>query len=270
MMPPKDDLLALTGGYRGTPVLQVGSDIYVDSRLIALELERRHPQPSLFPARDPGSALALITWSDAFFRSGLKIIVAMSAHLWPEPFRKDREFLFPDISFERAGSELGHARAQYRAHASLLERQLCDGRKFLCGDDPALADAFVHPFIWVMRGALPTIAAELLDDYPHIAGWERRVAERGEGVRTRIDSAAALEEARASPPPVPGAVDPSDAQSLRSGMRVAITPDDTQRGTVEGEIIAASADEVAILRSHPRSGPVAVHFPRAGYRIEPL
>ena len=44
MMPPKDDLLALTGGYRGTPVLQIGADVYIDSQRIARELETRYPQ----------------------------------------------------------------------------------------------------------------------------------------------------------------------------------------------------------------------------------
>src|SRR5271167_178323 len=40
---PKPDLTALTGGYRKTPVLQIGADIYCDSQLIMRELERRHP-----------------------------------------------------------------------------------------------------------------------------------------------------------------------------------------------------------------------------------
>ena len=31
---PKPDLTALTGGYRKTPVLQIGADIYCDSQLI--------------------------------------------------------------------------------------------------------------------------------------------------------------------------------------------------------------------------------------------
>ena len=35
MMPPKDDLVALTGGYRGTPVMQIGADVYVDTQRIA-------------------------------------------------------------------------------------------------------------------------------------------------------------------------------------------------------------------------------------------
>ncbi|RZI55153.1 MAG: glutathione S-transferase family protein, partial [Pseudomonas sp.] len=32
---PKPDLMPLTGGYRKTPVLQVGADIYCDTALIA-------------------------------------------------------------------------------------------------------------------------------------------------------------------------------------------------------------------------------------------
>ena len=45
MIMPKPDLMPLTGGYRKTPVLQIGADIYCDTRLIARELERRLPLP---------------------------------------------------------------------------------------------------------------------------------------------------------------------------------------------------------------------------------
>jgi hypothetical protein len=44
---PKSDLTALTGGYRKTPVLQIGAN-YCDSQLIMRELERRHPTPNFF------------------------------------------------------------------------------------------------------------------------------------------------------------------------------------------------------------------------------
>ena len=49
MMPPKDDLVALTGGYRGTPVLQIGADVYIDSQRIALELETPLPGADAVP-----------------------------------------------------------------------------------------------------------------------------------------------------------------------------------------------------------------------------
>ncbi len=50
---PKPDLTPLTGGYRRTPVLQIGADIFCDTQLILAELERRKPQPTLFPAAEP-------------------------------------------------------------------------------------------------------------------------------------------------------------------------------------------------------------------------
>ena len=37
---PKPNLTALTGGYRKTPVLQIGADIYCDSQLIMRALQR--------------------------------------------------------------------------------------------------------------------------------------------------------------------------------------------------------------------------------------
>ena len=44
---PKRDLMPLTGGYRKTPVLQIGADIYCDTQLILREIERRAPEPTL-------------------------------------------------------------------------------------------------------------------------------------------------------------------------------------------------------------------------------
>jgi len=35
MMMPKPDVVALTGGYRRTPILQIGADVYCDTALIA-------------------------------------------------------------------------------------------------------------------------------------------------------------------------------------------------------------------------------------------
>ena len=42
---PKPDLMPLTGGYRKTPVMQIGGDIYCDTRIILREIERRLAAP---------------------------------------------------------------------------------------------------------------------------------------------------------------------------------------------------------------------------------
>ena len=46
---PKPDLMPLTGGYRRTPVMQIGADVFCDTQIIIREIERRFPSPTLFP-----------------------------------------------------------------------------------------------------------------------------------------------------------------------------------------------------------------------------
>ncbi len=173
MMPPKDDLVALTGGYRGTPVLQIGADVYIDSQRIALELERRFPAPTLFPAGDTSFALMMVKWADAFFRNGLVISVHLLGAQWPEPFMADRRFLFVGFDWENALRDSAHARSQFRAHAALLESQLADGRDFLCGDSPSLVDAHAHPFVWMANVYFPDVARELLTGFDRVNAWYR-------------------------------------------------------------------------------------------------
>ena len=266
MMPPKDDLVALTGGYRGTPVLQVGADVYVDSQRIARELERRFPTPSLFPDGNTGIAYAAVKWADAFFRSGLHMAIALTSPSWPQGFRRDREQLFPDVDF--ANVDLDHAKAQLRAHASFIDLQLADGRAFLCGAAPGLLDIHAWTVPWFARASMPVVES-LLAGFPRLQSWEQRVAALGEGTRIDCTAAEALAVARASEAEA-GAIDPGDAQALDAGVEVEVLPDDTQRGAVRGRIVAAGANEIAVQRSDPRCGTVVVHFPRLGYRVRAI
>ena len=262
MMPPKDDLVALTGGYRGTPVLQIGADIYIDSQRIARELEARAPTPSLFPDGNVGTGYAAVKWADAFFRAGLHLAIGVTSQAWPPEFRQDRQGLFPDIDFDQV--DIGHARAQLRAHAGFIETQLADGRRFLCGDSPGLMDIHGYTVPWFTRG-VPSVN-DLYSSFLRMADWEQRMADLGEGRRTEITAEDAFAVARASMP-VAGEIDPEDAQGLRAGLEVEVAPDDTRRGAVRGTVDSATWNEIAIRRSHPKCGDVVVHFPRLGYRV---
>src|SRR6516162_4031957 len=53
---PRPDLMPLTGGYRRTPVMQIGADVYCDTQCIMRELERRFPEPGLLPKGYEGLA----------------------------------------------------------------------------------------------------------------------------------------------------------------------------------------------------------------------
>ena len=65
MIMPKPDVIALTGGYRKTPILQIGADVYCDTALICRVLDRLHPEPPLYPAAAEGAANILAQWADS-------------------------------------------------------------------------------------------------------------------------------------------------------------------------------------------------------------
>jgi glutathione S-transferase len=268
MMPPKDDLVALTGGYRGTPVMQIGADVYIDSQLIALELERRHPEPTLFPGADPGLALMLAKWSEAFFRAGLAIAVHLTASAWPDPFLKDRQYLFGDFDWDGTRRDSTHARSQFRAHAGLIERQLADGRRYLTGDLPGLADIQAYAFAWMARAYVADAASALLGAFAHLNAWEERMRAIGDGKRSATTADHAFAIARSARSSTESEVDAADPTGLRRGDLIEVAPDDTRRGSVRGELVLLRSDEVALRRHDALCGDVVVHFPRLGYRIE--
>ena len=61
---PKPDVVALTGGYRKTPFLQIGCDVFCDTALIFDVLEHLRPAPALYPPHDKGLARVLAQWAD--------------------------------------------------------------------------------------------------------------------------------------------------------------------------------------------------------------
>jgi hypothetical protein len=51
-------------------------------------------------------------------------------------------------------------------------------------------------------------------------------------------------------------------------MQVTVTPDDTGKDPVAGELIALSPLEIVIRRRDPQVGEIDVHFPRAGFVVQ--
>lgn len=65
---PKPDLLALTGGYRKTPVLQIGADVFCDTDLIARVLDASSPIRRCFPTAQRDSVTPLARGSSSSSR----------------------------------------------------------------------------------------------------------------------------------------------------------------------------------------------------------
>jgi len=266
MVMPKPELMPLTGGYRKTPVLQIGADIYCDTRLIARELERRFPSPTLFPGGNRGIALALSHWSDtALFEPGAGLSMAMTTQV-PEEVLADRREFFTFMDFSKLAGEMPHLSTQLRANAHLIEVQLADGRPYLLGAQCGWADITSYFPLWMARTFVPS-AEQLLADLTRTHAWQERMRAIGHGERTDIGATEALAIARSATPTAGRGVDREDPLGLATGERVSVTPADYGKVPVTGILVTLDTEEVAVQREDAHVGAVVTHFPRIGYRI---
>lgn len=265
---PKPDLMPLTGGYRKTPVMQIGADIYCDTQLIMLELERRLPSPSFLPKGREGEARAITMWLDRqIFSPAVGVVMSQVADKFGDTFKKDRsEFSGRSFDPERMRAALPMMRDQTYAQLSLAEAMLADGRTFMLGGEPSLADCALYNPVWFIQQHLGTTAAPL-DRLPGIVAWSARMKALGEGKRTDIKATDALEVAKAATPGSTS-VDASDPSGLKAGQKLSVTPDDTGKVPVTGTLVGLTADRISIARTDERVGDVVVHFPRAGFIIQ--
>jgi glutathione S-transferase len=269
MVMPKPALTALTGGYRKTPVLQIGADVYCDTRHIARELERRFPGPSLFPGGTEGVALALGYWSDtALFQPGAALSMGTNEQI-PAPVLEDRMAFFDFLEDEDLRAPPDHFFSQFAAGLAQLDRMLADGRPWLLGDAAGWADLACFSPVWMCRGNIAG-GDELLAPLARLCDWEARVAALGHGERSELDAEAALAIAREAEPSTGPQVAEGAWPRLAAGSKVQVAPDDYGRDPTSGELLVLDADEIAILREDASLGRVVIHFPRSGYRVDPL
>ena len=91
----------------------------------------------------------------------------------------------------------------------------------------------------------------------------------GTGERTDISADEALNVAKAATPLTVN-VGENDESGCKPGNDVQIAPVDHPDTPVRGALQEISKEEIIITRSDDRIGEVAVHFPRIGYRIDPV
>jgi len=247
-------------------VLQIGADIYCDTKSIARALERLRPRPTLFPPYSEASERALSSLGDSMFLAAVTVLLGTSC--FPQPLIDDRRKLFGNgFDPDSAKVVTPTKRDQLRAALASIEAQLADGRPFLLGDDASLADFSVYNPVSFMPLAPPT--GELLSAFPRVLDWRESMAAFGHGERVEMSAEEAIEEARNSTPATGVGVDPNEPNGYRAGDRITVVPEDYGRDPVTGELVASDPFEVALGRSDPRVGRVVVHFPREGYVVSP-
>jgi glutathione S-transferase len=266
---PKPDLVALTGGYRKTPILQIGADIYCDTALIADVIDAVSPSPALYPKAVEAASRTLAQWADStLFWTAIPYTLqpAGLAHMFagapPETlkaFGEDRNAFRANIPRMRAAE----ARAGIGSYLERLEAMV-GGRDFFFGTAPSIADFSLYHCLWfVLRGG-PT--AQIFEPFPRIQAWRERMRALGHGTHDELDSGSAVALAHASTPAASEGMS-VDTHGIAIGEPVVVSATDTGTDPIEGELYSVLRDRISITRDDRRAGRVVVHFPRLGFEL---
>jgi len=272
MIMPKPDLTSLTGGYRKTPVLQIGADIYCDTALICDVLEELSPTPAVYPDAVNGAARIVAQWADSAL-----FIAAMAYNFQPTgvaqvfagvPAEGVQAFVADRTAMRGGAARMASADAT-GTYKSYLQRiaSMLHGQDFLFGVQPCVADfAVFHP-LWFTQERTPALAG-IFDDFPDIKAWMVRMQAIGHGKPGKCTSEEALEWARSAvPAPVQNDVF-QDEHGIALGSAVVIAADNFGLEPTEGELIAATRHRYTLRRTDDRAGTVHVHFPRVGFTLK--
>lgn len=264
-LPPKPDLMPLTGGYRRTPVMQIGADVFCDSECILRAIDHRIPSPPLYgvgkPLWDPEDLFGLI----------FRLVLVFTADAMPEGFVEDRGRLYlgPDWDMTEVSDQIPAAIEDIKSRFAALDAALATNVNFLNGETAGAADANAYHLVWFLRGRWEGGPA-LLEALPNLCAWEQRMIAIGHGTSSDLSSQEALDIARLAEPDTEASV--NDATSEWTvGQQIAVTPDeDGGDPEVIGALHFMDQHTVALLRTDDRVGRVCVHFPRGGYRVRAI
>ena len=273
MVSPKPDVVALTGGYRKTPVLQIGADIYCDTALIADVLEHIQHLPTLYPEPSKGMARTLAQWADTtlFWTSmafnmqpkGLAQIFDRAPPEAAKIFAEDRKAMSAGMARQRPQD----AAAAYKSYLRRLSDML-DDRPFMLGDVPCITDfAMYHP-LWFTR-IRTSVLADILNATPAVLDWMDRMAAMGHGTMEKFTAQDAIAVAAASTPADLQCDIFQDEHGIALGSQVMISAENFGLEPTHGELVAATRMHYTLRRTDERAGRVHVHFPRIGYSLKP-
>ncbi|KXS94749.1 hypothetical protein AC578_3895 [Pseudocercospora eumusae] len=285
--------------YRRIPIMAIGRDIYIDTRLMLAKLETFFPENRLGAEDGFGSGVEdllenFVIDGGPFWRTAA-CIPPTAPLMKNEVWTKDRfdgsggGFTKQALLDNRAWSI-----SQLRIYYSIVEKMLQDGRQWILGGDtPGLAE--IHAgwvYDWGLNmaqdmgddldGATADMKQALSDvEFPKLYEWVKRfrsVAEKAdeddaEGGKLQegadaedevVDRILAADFTEQDP-----RFDESDVLGLQKGQRVTVAPVDfgfTHKD--EGNLIGLSNNEVVIEVQVPHGkGSLRLHYPRINFKI---
>ena len=273
MIMPKPELMPLTGGYRKTPVMQIGADVYCDTAIIARVIDELYPDDTIYPSETRAVAQVLAHWADTFL---FKVAVAVAfqpralanSTILSDP-EKARAFAEDRAELSKGSNELrmplATAQPFFLQHLERMNDQLGAGAMFLLGDAPTIADFSTYHCLWFVHNN--EAIRVIFEPFADVLAWMERMQGLGTGQSRGITGAQALDIARESSPTIRELVQGVDVEAFDAGDEVEIMPIDYGFNPVSGRLVVASAEELALIRQDDRVGEVVVHFPRLGFQM---
>ncbi|MBT5052302.1 MAG: glutathione S-transferase family protein [Gammaproteobacteria bacterium] len=265
---PRPQLMPLTGGYRRTPVLQRGREVYCDTALIAKILIAQGGGQALLPQAQRAVIETVSYWADTFlFRVVVAVAFQPKALAGNPLFESDAEaaaFMADRAEFSKGSTGLQMDLDVALSHFDLWLRQMnsqLGAQAFLFGQSPTLADFSVYHCLWFIAER-PVLFADLAA-FPEVMRWFADMAAFGHG---RIQSMGAEEALQLA------TSEPFLAKQKVLTSKVSVCPIDYGLQPVTGALVEAEhvPDAYSVLRDEPGVGEVLVHFPRLGFRCVPL
>ena len=269
---PKPTLMPLTGGYRKTPVMQVGADIYCDTALIAKLIEVKYPDNPIFPTDQIATLGSAAHWVDTFL---FRVSVAMAFQpkaVSISPLFSDPEaaaaFMADRAEFGKGSTQLsmefGEAEPHWLLHMRRLDQQLANN-DYLGGDAPSIVDFSNYHCLWFLYGN-EALHGDF-EPFTNVLAWMQRIAGFGHGGLTEVSGEAALDIATKSEPE---AIQ-KQSQTLNSGPaigdEVEVLPMDYGFQPTRGTLVVNALEEIAVQRQDEQVGNLIVHFPRLGFQV---
>jgi len=266
MIAPKPDVEALTGGYRGTPVLQIGRDVFIDNWMIARALDEFDASGPAINAQGGLREAALYAWGERLFTPLLHAALAAYQSEWDADFLADRKRVFPDVDFDTLDVSDPDRRSQVRAYLGTVEAQLGLDQDFLGGAQADSCDIHVWGMVWMIHSALPALMP-IVETFPRLTDWYERVSALGTGDREDVKIDVAWQSLKDGPArPLP---DTPDQEPLAPwvGEVVDIAAGSADRGSASGRLLAVDHEQVVLGVETISGEAVQVWFPRFGYHL---
>ncbi|KAL7816532.1 hypothetical protein V8C44DRAFT_323052 [Trichoderma aethiopicum] len=289
-MLPRPDVARLGISYRRIPILSIGRDIYLDTRLQLPKLEALYPELPRLGASTPEDKgierlLSAFAIDSGLFQHAVKLLPTDLPFLKDPRYFKDRgDFMGAELSAEGMKRARPEALREIAAAFELMETTfLADGRDWILKTErPSLADIeAVWVFHWLsgIPGALPGEQVSA-DKFPRVYSWIKRFQEAVTTAKKRLDKpktlngeeAARVVEGSSWNEEEEGNVDGGDpvvvAEGLEKGCLVAISPTDTGRAHKDvGRLVSLNGEEVVIEVETAEGRSVRVHAPRHGFKV---